>query len=781
MARPKWNHEILVGYDVFLVRKMKRKAFNFGICWVALLLCCAATTGVATPRPLTTLQAIHALTNEQAAESLPVAFEGTVTYYNSKDVDLFVQDGDTAIYVTAPFNLNLRVGDRVLVEGKTDASFRPEVTSEKITVLGHGVPPKPVPANFKQLIRADLDCRRVTIRALVRSANSVLDVGVKSVYLQLLMDGGNVDAEVFDSNPGDLKTLLGAEVEITGAAAGKFDSKMQMTGILMEVPSMSDVKILKRASAAPNLLPVTPMDEIVKGYYVQDRTQRMRVEGTVTYYQPGSGAVLQNGSKSLWVMTQYEAPLPIGDFASASGFPAVRNGSMVLNQGEIDDLGAAPPIPVKEVSTTDLALGSHAFELVSVEGRLLMYVREAAKDEYVLVSDGHLFSAVYRHPEHGPDLRLPPMRELPLGSMVRMTGICSLESGDKFWGPVAFDVLLRSSDDIAVIAQPPLWSVRNLTVVVGMLLIVVLIFAARSWWIERRVRRQAAESANTERRRSRILEDINCSRPLPEIIEVITEMVSFRLRGAPCWCELADGTRFGIQPKESANLRLIEAPVRNAAGLPHGVIYAALHRLAKPAETEGTTLSTAAELATLAIETRRLYTDLRRRSEFDLLTDIHNRFSLERRLDELVQESGAANRAFGLIYVDLDGFKQINDLHGHQIGDIYLQQVALRMKRQVRPDDMVARLGGDEFAVLVPNAISRSQVGEIGQRIERCFRDAFAIAEHRFKGSASLGIAFYPEDGTTKDALLNAADAAMYVEKHTRRMTSDALASELNG
>lgn len=764
-----------------MARNMKERVFNFAILWAAIVWGCAGIAGAESPRPLTTLEAIHALTNEQAALSLPVAFEGTVTYYSSKDVDLFVQDGDTAIYVKAPFNLKLAVGDRVLVEGETDASFRPEVTSEKITLLHHGVPPKPIPATYKQLIRAELDCRRVVARAVVRSANSVLDAGVKSAYLQLLMEGNDVDAEVFGADPSDLTNLVGAEVEVTGAAAGKFDSKMQMTGILLEVPSMSDVKILKPADADPMSLPVTPMDEIIKGFDVQDHSERMRVQGAVTYYQPGGGVVLQDGSKSVWVRTRFENTLQMGRIVSASGFPTVRNGSVVLSEGQIEDTGVAAPVVPKSLSATELATGSHAFDLVSVQGQLLMALREAAKDEYVLVSDGHLFSAVYRHPDHGANLQLPAMKDIPIGSLMRMTGICSLDSGDKIWGPVAFDVLLRSSDDIAVVAAPSLWSVRNLTVVVGMLLLVVLVVGSRSWWIERRVRRQAAELASMERRRSRILEDINFSKPLAEVIEEITELVSFRLRGAPCWCQLADGTKFGNQPKQSSSLRVVEAPVRNAAGSPHGVIYAALHRLAKPAEVEGATLSTAAELATLAIETRRLYSDLRRRSEFDLLTDIHNRFSLERRLEELLKESSGESRVFGLIYLDLDGFKEINDIHGHQIGDIYLQQVASRMKRQVRPVDMIARLGGDEFAVLVPDAINRAQVEEIGQRIERCFRDPFSIAGHQIKGATSLGIALYPEDGTTKDGLLNAADAAMYVEKHTRRLASDTFASELNG
>ena len=100
-----------------------------------------------------------------------------------------------------------------------------------------------------------------------------------------------------------------------------------------------------------------------------------------------------------------------------------------------------------------------------------------------------------------------------------------------------------------------------------------------------------------------------------------------------------------------------------------------------------------AALASLAIGTRRLYSDLVHRSEFDLLTDIQNRFSMEKHLDALIDEARRTAGIFGIIYIDLDGFKQVNDVYGHHIGDLYLQDAASRMKRQLRPGDILARLG----------------------------------------------------------------------------------------
>jgi diguanylate cyclase (GGDEF)-like protein len=287
----------------------------------------------------------------------------------------------------------------------------------------------------------------------------------------------------------------------------------------------------------------------------------------------------------------------------------------------------------------------------------------------------------------------------------------------------------------------------------------------RAWTLERKVRRQTAALADIEQRRGRILEDINGSRPLAEIVEEIAELVSFTLDGAPCWCQIANGARLGNCPAKLTGLRIVQEEIPARSGPPLGTLFAALDPLTKPRANESKAVSMGAALATLAIETRKLYSDLLRRSEFDLLTDIHNRFSLEKRLDAQIEVARQDAGIFGLIYIDLNKFKQVNDQYGHHIGDLYLQEVARRMKQQLRSHDLLARLGGDEFAVLLPMVHNRADVEEISQRLEHCFEAPLTLEGNILKGSASFGIALYPEDGATKDNLLNVADAAMYSAK----------------
>ncbi len=760
----------------------------------AAILLWAAVASAAAPAPLTTLRAIHALSNPEASHLLPVAFEATVTYFRSYEKTLFVQDGDVAIYVMATTKAHLLPGDRILIRGTTQPSFRPYVLSNDIMLLRHGSLPVPEPASFDRLIRSEFDCKFVTVHARVRTADLVRSSNVPTVSLQMFSDGGPIDATIDSNDWAALAGLVDADVEVTGAASGRFDGKMQQTGILLHVTKLAGVKVLHRAGADPWSIPLTPMGQILTTYHVHDLTQRVRVHGTITYYQPGSMLVLQDGSRSLWIHTQTNAPLRIGNEADAIGFPGVQNGFLTLTGGEIHERQEYEPVIPQKETPELLATSKHIFDLVSIDATVVAAVREAAQDEYVLASEGQVFSAIYRHPVAVDDTPVvaPPMKEIPLGSKVQVTGICMLSESNPFVGRVPFDILLRNFDDIAVVDRPSSLNVRNLSIAVGALLLTILVVGAWGWTLKSKVRRQTtalaarveAEAAmerrlaQLEQRRSRILEDINGARPLAEIIEEIVDLESFRLHGTPCWCEIAGGARLGAYPFDTSRLRVVHMDIPGRAGGVLGVFSAGFDLNVPGAQDEQEALSMGTKLAALAIETRRLYADLHHRSEFDQLTDIHNRFSLERYLAVLIEESRDVAGVFGLIYIDLDQFKQVNDVYGHRVGDLYLQEVAERMKRQLRSADMLARLGGDEFAAVLPLVGNRAQADEIAHRLERSFDAPVKVSGYTLRGSASLGVALYPEDGTTKDSLLSAADAAMYVTKHTRKLDQTLAAQE---
>jgi diguanylate cyclase (GGDEF)-like protein len=724
---------------------------------------------------ITTVQVADNLSNAEASRHTPVDFDATVTNYRSYERNLFVQDGDAGIYVHVTAMYNLVPGDRVRVRGTMRESFRPYVEDANVAILGHVALPKALHPTFAQMIHAETDCSLVTVSGLIQSADLVLNsqAPILNTQLNLLVDGGHVKVTIDSDDPASLQGLLDAQAEITGVQSGIFDNKMQQTGILLHVSSLDQVKILKTAKVDPWSIAITPMDEILIGYKVQDNSDRERVHGTITYDQPGVALVLQDGAKSIWITSDSATPLHLGYMADAIGFPDVENGFLTLTHGEVHETPDLAPVIPTLFTWSQLSQGgndghSHVFDLVSVEGQVVTEVRQATQDEYVLDSNGHLLTAIIGHPGSASKSPLAPMYQIPVGTQIRVTGICLLTDANPFNGEVPFNILMRNVDDIKIVALPSWLDVRNLILLVGLLLAVVISIAIRSWAIERTMRQKAAAQAYVEQRRSRILEDINNSRPLSEIIENITQVASFRLHGAACWCKIANAPSLGKRPASITTQRIIQQDIPGRSGAVLGTIFAAINRLNKPRAEETVALALGAGLASLAIETSSLYSDLVHRSEFDLLTDVPNRFSMEKHLNAMIENARLSAGIVGFIFIDLDEFKQVNDQFGHQVGDLFLQEAARRMQRQLRPGDVLARLGGDEFAAVVSTAQNRPDVLEIALRLERCFDEPFAVGGHMLRGSASVGFAIYPEDAPSADNLLSAADAAMYTVKQSR-------------
>jgi diguanylate cyclase len=160
---------------------------------------------------------------------------------------------------------------------------------------------------------------------------------------------------------------------------------------------------------------------------------------------------------------------------------------------------------------------------------------------------------------------------------------------------------------------------------------------------------------------------------------------------------------------------------------------------------------------------------LRHLATHDVLTGLPNRVLLDDRISQALTHAHRDKTAFAVMLCDLDRFKLVNDSLGHGAGDHLLQQVARRLTEVIRDVDTVARLGGDEFVIVLSPGTSRPEAAAVAQRIIEAMQPVVEIAGITIHTSPSIGIAFYPEDGTTVEALVAHADAAMFAAKHRGR------------
>ena len=167
-------------------------------------------------------------------------------------------------------------------------------------------------------------------------------------------------------------------------------------------------------------------------------------------------------------------------------------------------------------------------------------------------------------------------------------------------------------------------------------------------------------------------------------------------------------------------------------------------------------------------------------AQFDSLTGLPNRALLADRFAQMIEQTRRRGLILGVLFVDLDDFKAVNDTLGHAAGDELLKEVARRLGEAVRPGDTVARISGDEFALVLADLARQEDAALVAQKIVERLAAPFQVSAHEVLVTASVGIASYPADGHDAETLLGAADAAMYRAKQSGRNAFQFFTAEIN-
>ena len=168
-------------------------------------------------------------------------------------------------------------------------------------------------------------------------------------------------------------------------------------------------------------------------------------------------------------------------------------------------------------------------------------------------------------------------------------------------------------------------------------------------------------------------------------------------------------------------------------------------------------------------ERKQLENQLDKNANYDKLTDLPNRRLFFERLERAILENHRDDKQFALLFLDLDGFKYVNDAYGHKIGDEVLIVVGNRLQNAIRKSDTVARMGGDEFTIIARNIDDYHNIEVLVEKIQASIKEVIKIGDIECFVNSSVGIARYPDHGKDSDTLLRNSDTAMYEVKKDRK------------
>ena len=771
---------------------------------VACLSCCAW----AEPPFLTNIASVRDLTPANAAKGLPVRLRATITYNNSLERTMFIQDSTGFLYVLPDRPYAFSAGTLVEIAGKTSSSYTTQVESTDVREISAGTLPQPPLVDYKAAARHDNDCRYVSMRGIIRAA-SFQRTGESRLYLlQLEVDGNMIDVVVSEYRDFHPDQLLDATVEVMGVLGGRFDSTDQIVGLQINVSNSDSVKILAPGDRDPSHIRLTPLGELFRSDLGLMEKSRLRTRGVVTLYDAGEKLVIMDGNSNLLARTRQMDPLEIGQQIEVTGFPSAIDGSAGVELAQFSPSGGVSPLSPRDISFAEAMSGKYENGLVSLEGEVVSGTHESHLDTLILRSGDRMFQAVFRKNLGDPD----PIPSYQTGTRLRVTGVCLVHVRG-FWGAVeSFQIHLRSAQDLTVIAMPSWWTVKHLLLVISGLLGIVFVafiwgllmrrrLASQEELLRRNIQSEAARLATLarlERQRSYILELINSFEPLRSVVSAIHIHTDEMWPGTFSYAHMLQNRKLiliahsRLSAQDIERLKIVD-PANSPEACANAIRTRSLMELSqirtawsRPLiSSNGEILGTmtfeseddqkvvmnqdafdfGCHLAAIAIDNRRLYEGVLHRSQHDQLTGLANRALIDVRIEEALDRGRETQCLAGVLFLDLDDFKAVNDNHSHRVGDLYLCEVARRFEACLRSCDTLGRVGGDEFIIVIGDLLSPDEPRVVAQRLVKSMKSPIIVEGFALHGSVSVGLAIFPEDGESLHELKHQADAAMYAAK----------------
>lgn len=542
-----------------------------------------------TQEPFTSVTAMRELKVELAQMRPSARLEAVVTYYHQAWGVLFVHDGRDGICVGVPESkrpaVPFQAGVQLHIEGVVaEGEFLPVVLPDKIEEKGMSTLPAYPRVTVEELFKPAMDARPVEVEAIVKGTS----FSDQSLVVDVEIEGHMVRTILPQDEP--LKQLpwqlVERRVRVRGVAGTHFNDQRQMSGRLLFVPGLEAFTLMEEARPSEPA-PLVPVDGLLRVH--SPLRQRVRVRGVATHVMDGRGLYLRGEGGSMFVQTAQPIIVQRGDEVEAEGYTVVTPFRPSLSALDVKKLRAAElPEPVA-FHASNTRHSREQCELVTLDAEFLELTRGREGTNLVCLAEGQVFEALLSTPQM-------PAEEMMAGMQLRLTGICEFSTTRPLVIPrnaTGFRLILRSPEDVAVLARQPWWNEQRALWVLGILAAVAV--AVGVWAVTLQVMvssqssviRQQAQQQATLEERQRIARDLHDTLEQELVgVTMLLDDTTRRLNGthpqASQPLDLARRLLRRARDESRTTIRELRSVALEQRGLP-----AALEELLKPLATVG--------------------------------------------------------------------------------------------------------------------------------------------------------------------------------------------------
>ena len=721
---------------------------------------------------LTTAAAVHGLTPSESKRGYPVRLRAVCVVCFPTWHGFFVNDGSTGVYVETkdqvPLTSRIHTGSLLEIEGFTGpGDFSPIVDRAIVRVLGEAALPATRPVSLDRLSTGAEDGQWIEIEGTVRWADT------SNTMVTLVVASGQAQVDVMTPNYGKKQylRLIDARVRIRGTAGPVFNQRRQLVGVNMYTPSLDDVRVLEPAPADPFALPVKSVRDVFAFTPGACPDHRVRIRGVVTARWPAKAFFITDGIQGASVLSEQKTPVEPGDIVDVVGFPSLGDHTPSIHEAIFRRLGSGPSPASRQVTAKEALSGDFDGDLVRIDARLIQQERSADQYTLLLDSGGIVFSATLQ--ADGADPRLDALRD---GGLLQLSGICTItetQAARHFRVPKAFQILLRSSRDAVVLQQPSWWTGGRVLVLLAICVLAILVGTLWVAALKRRVReRTETIRATLEATADAIL-----------VVDHAGRIVAHNQKLATMWgvpeailkvldhyhmldfvkCQLKDPE--GFINKVRAAYANTKAKTDDVVEFKDGRVF---ERHSEPQTVQGKNVGRVWGYRDVT-EVREWTRHLQELACVDSLTGIRNRRTIFEFLSSELAREQRSGDPLTVIMADLDGFKKINDHHGHAAGDAVLKETAHRLRAAMRVSDAIGRYGGEEFLIVLPGCDEDS--ARFRAEEFRCIVEGRPVTWDmgELGVTCSFGVSWTRDGMSDMAQLLQEADAALYRAKQAGR------------